>query len=131
MNLINTGILMQRYLVYINFYFNLEAGNDGYMECYRSLDGGSTYTLESTLNFDGASYQFICSESDLFYAKIYQTARADISQRGQIQTFENGTTLIDNVTTTAGGLPKSVSSTVQSVIYGKTYDVYGHCGYVI
>lgn len=131
MNLINTGILMQRYLTYINFYLTLETGNDGYLECYKSTDGGSTYSLESTLTFDGASYQFICSEGDYFYAKIYQTARADISQRGQIQVYENGTTIINNVITTAGGLPKSVSSTPQNVIYGKNYDVYGRCGYVI
>jgi hypothetical protein len=131
MNLLNTGIMMQRYLTFVNFYLTLESGNDGYMELYQSTNAGSSYSLVYTLDFDGASYQFVCGEYDLFYAKIYQTARADISQRGQIQTFQNTTILIDNVVTTAGGLPKSVPSTPTSVIFGNTYDVYGHCGYVI
>ena len=103
------------------FYLTLDPSNSGSLEIYRN---GS---LNTTLNFDGASVAITMNPGDTFYCIITQTARANSTQRGQIFSNDNGSNY-DYVQTTAGGLPKSRTSATQTVTVGHLYQVYGYCG---
>jgi hypothetical protein len=103
------------------FYLTLDPSNTGTLAIYKN---GS---LNTTLNFDGASVVITMNPGDTFYCIITQTARDNSTQRGQIISNDNGSTY-DDVNTTAGALPKSRTSATQTVVTAHLYQVYGYCG---
>jgi hypothetical protein len=103
------------------FYLTLDPSNTGTLAIYKN---GS---LNTTLNFDGASVAITMNPGDTFYCIITQTARDNSTQRGQIISNDNGSTY-DDVNTTAGALPKSRTSATQTVVTAHLYQVYGYCG---
>ena len=112
--------------VTVSFTFQLDASNAGSMAIYTASPAGAAWVLSTTLTTNGATANIGLLAGDAYYVTVTQTARANTSQRGQIQNTVNGTAT--TYTTSAGALPQSISSPGTTLSAGSTYSVLGLCG---
>jgi len=115
--------------VNVGMTFQLDAGNTGSMSLYVASPAGSGYVLSTTLTTNGATTSVGLFTGDAYYVSVTQTARANSTQRGQIQDSLNG--VPTNYQTGSGTLPQTVSSTPRTISGGNTYSVLGICGTVV
>lgn len=133
-NLLSMGIKMQSVsspapIISINFSVTSDASNTGKLFVYQSIDGGS-FNLVQTIQ-DNGLYTGSFTDSDQFYCIATHESRANISQRGQIYTSQNGVDIYGAEMTTSGTLPQSVTSTTTTVLNGNSYYVQCYFGSII